>query len=94
MEKLIILFILASLSQNQINSNDADNQAEEVQEFVYWEAFSETFDKTADYWKAESEALKAENIAEERTGIEEWLSQNEDITSELDIEEECKFDSC
>ena len=93
MEKLIILFLIANLSQNQINSNEAENQDKAVQEFVYWDTFSKTFDKTADYWKAESEALEAESISEDRTGIEEWLEQNQN-QPESTQKDQCESNKC
>jgi hypothetical protein len=83
MGKLILLFILANLTQNQLNSETKDDQ-EEVKSFAYWNTFSETFEKTADFWQAESAALEAEEIAEERTGVEEWLSKNKNNIHQID----------
>lgn len=78
MGKLVLFFLLASLTQSEMRSNCANDQAEEVREFVYWNAFSEAYNVTADFWAAESAALEAESIAEDRTDIENWLSENDD----------------
>jgi hypothetical protein len=92
MEKLVLFFVLASLGFSEMRSNIVENQAEEVREFAYWEAFSQVFNKTADYWKAESAALSAESIATNRTGVESWLEENSDNIK--DIKDVKKKDQC
>jgi hypothetical protein len=90
MGKLVLLFILANLAQNHLNFENTSNQAEEVREFAYWNTFSETFEKTADFWEAESAALEAESIAEDRTGVEEWLADNKNNIYPLEINKSCE----
>ncbi len=84
MGKLVLLFILANLAQNHLSFENTNDQAEEVREFEYWDTFSETFEKTADYWEAESSALEAESIAKDRTGIEEWMTENKNNINKID----------
>jgi hypothetical protein len=90
MGKLVLLFILANMAQNQMSSDVNINQAEEVREYAYWDNFSETFEKTADFWKAESAALEAESIASDRTGLDEWLSENKNNIFELESKNSCE----
>ena len=84
MGKLVLFFVLISLTHSEMRSNIVKNQqAEEVKEFAYWDAFSQVFIKTADYWEAESAALEAESIAESRTGVDTWLEENYDNLEEM-----------
>jgi hypothetical protein len=76
MGKLVIFYLLVSLAQNEIVSNQAKAQTDDVSTYEYWSTFSETFEKTADYWEAESAALEAESKATDRTNVKEWLEDN------------------
>lgn len=78
MYKLILLFVILFVSNTDVNANTEvkPSEKEDLCQFEYWNAFSQTFNKTADYWEAESAALEAEDKAENRTGIEEWLKEN------------------
>lgn len=86
MGKLVLFFVLASLTQSEMKSNTVKSQAEEVREYVYWDAFSKVFNKTADFWKAESAALEAESIAINKTDVDNWLEDNSDNFKEIEIE--------
>lgn len=64
------------MSQNQLDTNrNVEPEVADLKEWVYWDAFSNTFNETGDYWKAESAALEAERVAEERTEIDEFLME-------------------
>lgn len=89
MGKLIIFFLLVSLTQNEIISSKVNPQIDDVAKYEYWSTFSETFDKTADFWKAESKALEAESIAEDRTGVKEWLVDNKNKLIEKESKKQC-----
>ena len=75
MYKVVLILTLGLLSFNNVTSTspELEPETEELREWVYWNAFSNTFNETADYWEAESAALEAERVAEERTDIEEFL---------------------
>lgn len=88
MGKLVLFFVLASLTQSKMISNSAENQSEEVREYVYWDTFSEVFNKTADYWEAESAALEAESIAEGKTGVDTWLEENSDNIKDIKVKDQ------
>ena len=77
MYKAVLLFILSLLSTSTETTTtpNHDSETKELREWVYWDAFSNTFNDTADYWKAESAALEAEMIAENRTGVEKFLEE-------------------
>jgi hypothetical protein len=76
MYKIVLIFALGLISHFNVNTdNKIEPEALELREWVYWNAFSNTFNETADYWKAESAALEAEKIAEERTNIDEFLKE-------------------
>lgn len=92
MEKLVLFFVLAALTQNEMRSNPAEEQAEEVKEYVYWNAFSEVFNKTADYRKAESAALEAESIAAGKTDVDTWLKENSNKIKDIKVEDQCISD--
>ncbi len=77
MYKLVLIFAFSVITQNEILSNNVKTEIEELQEWVYWNAFSTTFNETADFWKAESAALKAESKALEIVKAEEWLAKIE-----------------
>jgi len=87
MTKLILMLMIANLTQNSMNFDHEDQQTEEVIEFVYWDTFSKTFKETGDYWEAESAALEAENRVKDRINVEEWLADNEDNLSKLNNSE-------
>jgi len=89
MGKLVLLFVLASLTQSEMKLNSAENQSEEVREYVYWNTFSKVFNKTADYWKAESAALEAESIAAGKTGVDSWLKENSNKIKYIKVEDQC-----
>lgn len=89
MGKLIIFFLLVSLTQNEIISNKANAETDEVSTYEYWSTFSETFEETADYWQAESAALEAESIAEDRINVKEWLAENKDNLSVTETNTHC-----
>ena len=93
MGKLVLFIVLASLTQSEMRPNIVDDQAEEVREYVYWDAFSKVFNQTADYWKAESAALEAESIAESQTGVDSWLEENSNNLEEVEIKDQCVSDS-
>jgi len=93
MGKLVLFFVLATLTQNEMRSNPAENEAKEVREYVYWDAFSEVFHKTADYWKAESAALEAESIATSKTGVDEWLEENSDKVKDVKVTDQSLTES-
>lgn len=93
MGKLVLFFVLATLTQNEMRSNSAENQTEKLREYVYWDAFSEVFNKTADYWKAESAALEAESIAEGKTGVDTWLEENSDKVKDIKVKDQCISES-
>jgi len=75
MGKLVIFFLLVNLAQNEANTTKNTDQVNDLKEYVYWNTFSKIYEKTANFWQAESEALEAESIADDRTGIEEWLAE-------------------
>jgi len=90
MGKLVIFYLLVSLAQNEIVSTQAKTQTEDVSTYEYWSTFSETFEKTADYWEAESAGLEAESKADSRTGVEEWLADNKNNIYELKNNKSCE----
>ena len=75
MYKLVLIFIIALTSYNNTDAMPKEKplEKEEICQWEYWNAFSKTFNKTSDYWASESAALEAEEIAEQRTGVEEWM---------------------
>jgi len=77
MYKLVLILVLSALTQSEAFSNHNTSEAEELQDWVYWNAFSETFNQTADFWKSESAALEAESKAKDIVESEEWLSKIE-----------------
>lgn len=79
MYKIILIFAIGVLTQNEILSKTSKTESEELQEWVYWNAFSQTFNETADYWKAESAALKAEDEVRDIVDSDKWLAKTEDI---------------
>jgi hypothetical protein len=89
MGKLMLFFALVTLTQSEMRSSSTENQAEEIREYVYWDAFSSVFNKTADYWKAESAALEAESIAASKTGVDTWLEKNADNLSDIKNDDQC-----
>jgi len=93
MGKLVLFIVLASLTQSEMRPNIVDNQAEEVREYVYWDAFSKVFNQTADYWKAESAALEAESIAKSQTGVDSWLEENSNNLKGVKLKDYCTTDS-
>jgi hypothetical protein len=72
---LIIIFAVVSYYDTDAMPKEKPLEKEEICQWEYWNAFSKTFNKTADFWASESAALEAEEMAEERTGIEEWLEE-------------------
>ena len=72
---LILLFAVVSFNNTDAMPKEKTLEKEEICQWEYWNAFSNTFNKTADFWASESAALEAEEIAEERTGVEEWLEE-------------------
>ncbi|RRO22136.1 hypothetical protein [Flavobacteriaceae bacterium 14752] len=82
MYKLVLIFAFSVvITQNEILSDNVKTETEELQEWVYWNAFSKTFNETADFWKAESAALEAESKANEIVEAEEWLAKIENKES-------------
>jgi len=78
MYKIVLIFALGLITQYNVTSDkNVEPEALELREWAYWNAFSSTFNETADYWKAESAALEAEKIAEERTNIDQFLKEIE-----------------
>jgi hypothetical protein len=77
MYKLVLIFIVALLSYNNSDAMAKEKplEKEEICQWEYWNAFSKTFNKTSDFWASESAALEAEETAEQRTGVEEWLDE-------------------
>lgn len=77
MYKLVLILILAVISYSNTDAMPKEKplEKEQVCQWEYWNAFSITFNETANYWAAESAALEAEHIANERTGVEEWLDE-------------------
>ena len=75
MYKVILIFALGLLSYNTEIEPNLEPEAKELREWEYWNAFSNTFNETADYWEAESAALEAERLAEERTDVEDFLCE-------------------
>ena len=88
MYKVVLIFALGLLSYNNLDITNVEPETEALQEWAYWNAFSQTFNETADYWKAESAALEAEKIAEDRTEIEEFLKRIEEKETNQNI---CKL---
>jgi hypothetical protein len=90
MYKIVLIFALGLISQFNVDNakNNVEPEALELQEWAYWDAFSNTFNETADYWKAESAGLEAEKIAEERTNIDEFLK---DIDKKEKSDSICKI---
>ena len=78
MYKLILILIVLFASHTNINANSSEkpSESEELCEWEYWNAFSQTFNKTDNYWEAESAALEAEEEAKNRTGVKEWLKES------------------
>ncbi len=74
MIKIALIFALGVLPFNNVNIEHPKTETKNLSEWVYWDAFSNTFNETADYWQAESAALEAQNLAEERTDIDEFLA--------------------
>jgi hypothetical protein len=89
MGKLVLFFVLASFTHSEVKPNVVSDQAEEVREFVYWDAFSKVFNQTADFWKAESAALEAESIATSKTGVDSWLAENSNNINEVKVKDQC-----
>lgn len=89
MEKLILFISILIMTGQSIKANntDTDKESNAILEWVYWDAFSETFIKTADKLKAESAALEAENEAEKIVNAEEWLK---DISRENNLNRDHK----
>ena len=77
MYKLVLIFALGLISYYNVNTDNSEIESKELKEWVYWDAFSNKFNETADYWQAESAALEAEKIATERTDIEDFLKEIE-----------------
>jgi len=75
MYKVVLIFVLGLLSYNNVNTTNAEPETEQLHEWAYWNAFSKTFNETADYWKAESAALEAEKLSKDRTNIEAFLKK-------------------
>ena len=77
MYKLVLIFALGLISHNNVTNNNVNVEPEtaELREWAYWDAFSNTFNETADYWEAESAALEAEKVASERTDIDVFLKE-------------------
>ena len=73
MYKVVLILALGLFSYDNPTSTDIQPETQELCNWVYWDAFSHTFNKTANYWKAESAALEAEKLADSRTGTEEFL---------------------
>ncbi|MBS3738076.1 hypothetical protein [Mesohalobacter halotolerans] len=82
MYNIILIFAIGVMSQNEILSNTNDTETKDLKEWVYWNAFSQTFNKTADYWQAESAALEAEDNASDVVEAEEWLAEIEGVKKE------------
>ncbi|NBC56743.1 MAG: hypothetical protein GVY05_00425 [Bacteroidetes bacterium] len=82
MYNIILIFAIGVMTQNEILSNTNDTETKDLKEWVYWNAFSQTFNKTADYWQAESAALEAEDKASDVVEAEEWLAEIEDVKKE------------
>jgi len=89
MFKLVLILVLGLLSYNT-DTTSTEPETEDLHEWAYWNAFSETFNETADYWKAESAAMEAERIAEDRTGIAEFLKDITEKENGLDPEQKPK----
>jgi len=89
MGKLVIFFLLVNLAQNEIISSKVNTDTDDVSTYEYWSTFSETFENTADYWKSESKALEAESIAEDRTNLDKWLSENKNNLKEIQSKNQC-----
>jgi len=78
MYKLILILIITLLSNYQLDAKSTPAEIENKEEIVkweYWNAFSEEFNKTADFWEAESAALEAEDTAKERLYVDKWLKE-------------------
>lgn len=90
MYKIVLIFALGLISHFNVTTteNHVEPEALELQEWAYWDAFSNTFNETADYWQAESAALEAEKIAEERTNIDQFLKK---IQKKEEAENICKI---
>ncbi len=89
MYKLVLILIVLFTSQNNLNANSSHEPSEtdELCQWEYWNAFSESFNKTADFWEAESAALEAEELAEDRTEVEEWLKKHKQKNHTQDCSE-------
>jgi len=90
MYKIVLIFAIGLITQFNATTTEKNVEPEalELKEWAYWDAFSNTFNETADYWKAESAALEAEKIADERTNIEQFLK---DIKKKEEAEDICKI---
>jgi hypothetical protein len=88
MYKVVLIFALGLLSYSNVTSPTIEPETEALHEWAYWNAFSKTFNETSDYWKAESAALEAEKLAEDSTGIAEFL---EDIKEKEEAKDICKL---
>ena len=87
MYKVVLIFALGLLSYNKTTPTNPESETNEIHQWVYWDAFSNTFNETADYWEAESAALEAEKLAEDRTDIKEFL---ENIEQKEENHQTCK----
>jgi hypothetical protein len=89
MFKLVLIFAIGVMSHNQVEAKvNVEPETKDLKEWVYWNAFSKTFNETADFWKAESAALEAEKLAEERTNVEQFLK---DIQKKEESDKICKI---
>ena len=88
MYKLVLIFALALISQNAVTSDNVEPDTAELKEWVYWDAFSQTFNETADYWKAESAALEAQEFADDRTDVDQFLRE---IEEKEEIQKDCEI---
>jgi hypothetical protein len=80
MYKLVLILIVLFATHTNINANPSEKPSDinEISQWEYWNAFSQNFNKTGNYWEAESAALEAEETAENRTGLQEWLELNKE----------------
>lgn len=90
MYKIVLIFAVGLISQFNVTTTEKNVEPEalELSEWAYWDAFSNTFNETADYWKAESAGLEAEKIAEERTNIDQFLK---DVKKKEKTDSICKI---
>lgn len=89
MFKLVLIFAIGAMSYNQVEAKvNVEPETQDLKEWVYWDAFSNTFNETADFWKAESAALEAQRMAEERTDIDKFLM---DVKHKEESKKICKI---